>query len=132
MSSNEEELVSLGTVRDLVGKDGQIYPSNSNNLRNLSKRLLITLEDKAGTKETVLTSPEVNRRLRSKEIQLAEILDYPVYLTQVTDENGTVTEQARIGVNQGAEVKVMAVKATAPAIKETKATLEDYQSYLRY
>jgi len=132
MSSNEEELVSLGTIRDLIGKDGQIYPSNSNNLRNVSKRLLITLEDKAGTKEIVLTSPEVNRRLRSKEIQLAEILDYPVYLTQVTDENGTVTEQARIGVNQGAEVKVMAVKATAPAIKETKATLEDYQSYLRY
>ena len=132
MSSNEEELVSLGTVRELVGKDGRIYPSNSNNLRNLSKRLLITLEDKAGTKEIVLTSPEVNRRLRSKEIQLAEILDYPVYLTQVTDENGTVTEQARIGVDQGAEVTELAVKANAAAIKATKPTLADYQSYLRY
>jgi hypothetical protein len=54
-SQSEEELELLGTVRELIGKDGLIYPSNSNNLKNVSKRMQITLQDKAGTKEVLLT-----------------------------------------------------------------------------
>jgi hypothetical protein len=134
-SQSEEELELLGTVRELIGKDGLIYPSNSNNLKNVSKRMQITLQDKAGTKEVLLTSPECNRRLRSKEISLTEVLDYPVYLTLVKDqETGVTTEQARIGVNRGAEVKVMAVKADAKAVvaKEPKATIATYEGYVRY
>jgi hypothetical protein len=132
LAQSEEVLEELGTVREIVGKGGIIYPSNSNNVKDVTKRMLITLEDKQGNKEVLLTSPSVNKRLRSKEISLSEVLDYPIYLTKITDqETGLISERAVIGVAQGKDLKALAVSA------DTKATavVEDIKSYenlLRY
>lgn len=138
-SQSEEELELLGTCRELIGKNGELYPSNGNNLRNVNKRMQITLDDNSGNKEIVLTSPECNRRLRSKEISLTEVLDYPVYLTLVKEkdslgnETGVVSEQAIIGVPRGTEVKLMSVKATTKAVVKTETpTVATYESYVRY
>jgi hypothetical protein len=133
VSSQEEELELLGTVREIVGKGGEIYPSNSNNLMNVTKRLMITLEDTKGVKEVLLTSPEVNRRLRSKEVSLSEVMDYPIYLTLIKDkETGATKEEARIGVWQGKEVKAMSAKSDDKPVTVKEVTVEQLEGYLRY
>lgn len=130
---SEEEVELLGTVREIVGKGGTIYPSNINNLMDVSKRLLITLEDKEGNKEVLLTSPAVNNRLRSKEVSLAEVLDYPIYLTNVTDkETGMVSERAVIGVHKGMAVTSMAVSADSKAVTKKATSVENLEAYIRF
>jgi hypothetical protein len=132
LSQSEEVLENLGTVREIVGKGGKIYPSNSNNVKDVTKRMLITLEDKQGSKEVLLTSPAVNKRLRSKEISLSEVLDYPIYLTKVTDqETGMISERAVIGVNQGKDLKEFAVSADSKAVVVVE-DIKSYESLLRY
>ncbi len=132
LAQSEEVLEDLGTVREIVGKGGVIYPSNSNNVKDVTKRMLITLEDKQGNKEVLLTSPTVNKRLRSKEISLSEVLDYPIYLTKVTDkETGLVSERAVIGVAQGKDLKALAVSADSKAIAVVE-DIKSYESLLRY
>jgi len=132
-SNEEEELELLGTVREIVGAGGEIYPSNSNNLMNVNKRLMLTLEDSEGVKEVLLTSPEVNRRLRAKEVSLSEVMDYPIYLTLVKDKDkGTEEEKARIGVWQGKEVKGMSAKADDNPVAVKEVTVEQLEGYLRY
>lgn len=132
LSQSEEVLERVGTVRELVGKGGIIYPSNSNNVKDVTKRMMITLEAKSGDKEVLLTSPAVNRRLRSKEISLSEVLDYPVYLTNVVDqETGVTTERAVIGVEQGKDLKALAVSADSKAVVIVE-DIKSYESLLRY
>jgi hypothetical protein len=133
MSQSEDEVLELlGTVREIVGKGGLIYPSNSNNVKDITKRMLITLEDKQGNKEVLLTSPAVNKRLRSKEISLSEVLDYPIYLTKVTDqESGMISERAVIGVAQGKDLKELAVSADSKAVVVVE-DIKSYESLLRY
>ena len=131
--SEEEVLEVLGTVREIVGKGGTIYPSNVNNLMNVNKRLLITLEDSEGNKEVLLTSPAVNSRLRSKEVSLAEVLDYPIYLTNITDKDtGMVSERAVIGVHQGASVTSMAVSADTKPVGKKETSVANLEAYIRF
>ena len=132
LAQSDEVLEELGTVREIVGKGGVIYPSNSNNVKDVTKRMLITLEDKQGAKEVLLTSPAVNKRLRAKEISLSEVLDYPIYLTKVTDqETGLVSERAVIGVAQGKDLKELAVSADSKAVVVVE-DISTYESLLRY
>ena len=137
LSQSEEVLERVGTVRELVGKGGIIYPSNSNNVKDVTKRMMITLEAKSGDKESLLTSPAVNRRLRSKEISLSEVLDYPVYLTIVKEKDelgrptGVETERAVIGVEQGKDLKALAVSADSKAVVIVE-DIKSYESLLRY
>jgi hypothetical protein len=131
--SEEEVMEVLGTVREIVGKGGTIYPTNVNNLMNVNKRLLITLEDATGNKEVLLTSPAVNSRLRSKEVSLAEVLDYPIYLTNITDqETGMVSERAVIGVHQGAAVTSMAVSADTKPVGKKETSVSNLEAYIRF
>ena len=132
LAQSDEVLEELGTVREIVGKGGVIYPSNSNNVKDVTKRMLITLEDKQGAKEVLLTSPAVNKRLRAKEISLSEVLDYPIYLTKVTDqETGLISERAVIGVAQGKDLKELAVSADSKAVVVVE-DISTYESLLRY
>jgi hypothetical protein len=131
VSNDEQVLETLGTVRELVGKGGRIYPSNINNVMNVNKRLLITLEDKDKETEVLLTSPALNQRLRSKEIQLRDVLDYPVYLTIVRDEEGVESERAVIGVHQGHAVTSLAVSSDDKATKKAKEiNIKDIEAYI--
>lgn len=136
--NSETELELLGTVRDFIGENGVLLPSNSNNLRDINKRLMLRLKDSEGNFEDLLTSPSLNRLIRSKEVSLREVMDYPIYLTEVKEKDsdgnltGVISEQARIGVWQGEEVKQLAVKAEEPTVAKKQPTIESYEAFARY
>lgn len=133
-TTQENSVETLGTVKEIVGKGGTIYYSNSNNVKDATKRLMITLEDKAGKAISLLASPALTRQLRSKEASLKDVMFCPVYVTTVTTKEGDEIERPVIGVNQGESLKglhsVKADDVTAPKVRKTSLT--DYEGYIAF
>ena len=73
----ESTLESLGTVMDLVGKDGKlgIIPKN---FKDTAKRVVIILTKKNGTSAQVTCSQAVSDGLRDKSIELGNLLAFEV------------------------------------------------------
>ena len=73
----ESTLESLGTVMDLVGKDGKlgIIPKN---FKDSSKRVVIILTKKNGTSAQVTCSEAVSKGLRDASIELGNLLSFEV------------------------------------------------------
>lgn len=133
-TTQENNVETLGTVKEIVGKGGTIYYSNSNNVMDATKRLMITLEDKDKKTFSLLASPKLTRQLRSKESSLKDVLFCPVYVTTVTNKDGDEVKRPVIGINQGESLKglhsVKADDVTAP--KDKKKTLADFEGYLSF
>lgn len=73
----DAELESLGTVVDLVGKDGKLglIPKN---FKDSSKRVVIILTKKNGTSAQVTCSAAVSQGLRDKTIDLGNVLGFEI------------------------------------------------------
>lgn len=74
---SETTLESLGTVANIVGKDGKLglIPSN---FKNPNKRVSIILTKKDGTSTMVSCSAAVSAGLRDKSITLGNVLTFEV------------------------------------------------------
>jgi hypothetical protein len=81
------ERVELGTVAELVGKGGKLklIPKN---LADESVRVVVILQQANGMSDTVLCSPELSKRLRSKEITLSQLIGFVV--TEQLSQSGDV------------------------------------------
>lgn len=73
----ESTLESLGTVLDVVGKDGKLglIPKN---FKDSNKRVVIILTKKNGTSAQVTCSQQVSDGLRNKTIELGTVLGFEV------------------------------------------------------
>ena len=73
----ESTLESLGTVMDLVGKDGKLglIPKN---FKDTAKRVVIILTKKNGTSAQVTCSEQVSKGLRDQSIELGNLLNFEV------------------------------------------------------
>lgn len=106
------ERVELGTVAELIGKGGKLklIPRN---FADDSKRVMVILEQANGASDSVLCSPELSKRLRSKEISLSQLVALTV--TEQLSATGEVINIISMP-NSGAnliEVNIDDVKATA-------------------
>jgi len=72
------EKVSLGTIADICGKGGSYRPASMNNWMDETKRVALVLIKKDGTSDIVICSPEVSKRLRSKELKLSQLMGFEV------------------------------------------------------
>lgn len=106
------ERVELGTVAELIGKGGKLklIPRN---FADETKRVVVILEQASGASDTVLCSPELSKRLRSKEITLSNLIGL-----SVTEQLSTTGEVINVITmpNNGAnliEVNIDDIKATA-------------------
>ena len=74
---SETTLESMGTVLDNVGKDGSIalIPKN---LKDVTKRVVIILKNKAGKSVQITCSKQVSDGLRNKSIELGHVLNFEV------------------------------------------------------
>jgi hypothetical protein len=107
----ESDLQVLGTVKEIVGKGGKIYYTNSNNVMDPKKQLQITLEPKEGDSQWILCSKSLTRQLRSKEMSLNDVLFCSVVVTKFTTEKGDDIEDIRIAPPQGESLKGQAIEA---------------------
>lgn len=110
-TEQQSDLEVLGTVKEIVGKGGKIYYSNSNNVMNPKKQLQITLEPKDGDSQWILCSKELTRQLRSGDMSLNDVLFCSVVVTKFTTEKGDDIEDIRIAPQQGESLKGQAVNA---------------------
>jgi len=72
------ERVSLGTIAKLAGLGGKIKPVSINNFTDENKRVVILVTNKDGESDTVTCSPEVSKRLRSKELTISQLSTFEV------------------------------------------------------
>jgi hypothetical protein len=72
------ERVSLGTIATLAGAGGKIKPVSIANFADDSKRVVILITQKSGESDTVTCSPEVSKRLRSKELKISQLATFEV------------------------------------------------------
>ncbi len=72
------ERVSLGTVASNLGAGGKIRPITMTNWLNHEIRVQLVLTKKDGTSDTVTCSPEVSKRLRSKELKISQIVNFEI------------------------------------------------------
>jgi len=72
------ERVSLGTIANLAGAGGKIKPVSLANFADESKRVVILITQKSGESDTVTCSPEVSKRLRSKELRISQLATFEV------------------------------------------------------
>lgn len=72
------ERVSLGTIANLVGPGGTIKPITMSNWLNAEIRVQLVLTQKNGASDVVTCSPEVSKRLRSKEIKISQLPSFEV------------------------------------------------------
>lgn len=72
------ERVSLGTVATLIGVGGKIRPITMSNWLNPDIRIQLVLTQKDGTSDVVTCSPELSKRLRSKEIKISQLPNFEV------------------------------------------------------
>lgn len=106
------ERVELGTVAELIGKGGKLklIPRN---FADETKRVVVILEQASGASDTVLCSPELSKRLRSKEITLSNLIGLSVTeQLSTTGEVINVITMPNNGVNL-IEVNIDDIKATA-------------------
>lgn len=68
----------LGTIASIVGKGGSYRPASMKNFTDHSKRVALVLLRKDGTSDLVTCSPEVSKRLRSKELRLSQLMGFTV------------------------------------------------------
>jgi len=72
------ERVSLGTVASLIGVGGKIKPISLTNWMNAEIRIQLVLTQKNGESDIVTCSPEVSKRLRSKELKVSQLPSFEV------------------------------------------------------
>ena len=72
------ERVSLGTISNIAGPGGRIKPVSIANFMDENKRVVILITQKDGTSDTVTCSPEVSKRLRSKELAISQLATFEV------------------------------------------------------
>lgn len=72
------ERVSLGTIANLAGAGGKIKPVSLANFADDTKRVVILITQKSGESDTVTCSPEVSKRLRSKELRISQLATFEV------------------------------------------------------
>ena len=72
------ERVSLGTIANLAGAGGKIKPVSIANFADENKRVVILITQKSGESDTVTCSPEVSKRLRSKELRISQLATFEV------------------------------------------------------
>jgi len=72
------ERVSLGTIANLAGAGGKIKPVSLANFADENKRVVILITQKSGESDTVTCSPEVSKRLRSKELRISQLATFEV------------------------------------------------------
>lgn len=72
------ERVSLGTVASNIGVGGKIRPISMSNWTNPEIRVMLVLTKKDGTSDTVTCSPEVSKRLRSKELKISQLPSFEI------------------------------------------------------
>jgi hypothetical protein len=116
-TEQQSDLEVLGTVKEIVGKGGKIYYSNSNNVMNPNKQLQITLDPKVGASQTLLCSKALTRQLRSGDLSLNDVMFCSVVVTKFTTEDGVDVEDVRIAPQQGESLEGQAV--SADSAKET-------------
>ncbi len=72
------ERVSLGTIASIIGVGGKIRPITMSNWLNPDIRIQLVLTQKDGTSDVVTCSPELSKRLRSKEIKISQLPNFEV------------------------------------------------------
>jgi hypothetical protein len=72
------ERVTLGTVGSIIGIGGSVKPISIPNFLNEEVRVQLVLTLKDGTSDKVTCSPEVSKRLRSKELTLSQLVNFEV------------------------------------------------------
>ena len=72
------ERVSLGTIANIAGPGGKIKPVSIANFTDENKRVVILITQKSGESDTVTCSPEVSKRLRSKELSIPQLATFEV------------------------------------------------------
>ena len=72
------ERVTLGTVGSLIGIGGTVKPISVANFLNEEVRIQLVLTLKDGTSDKVTCSPEVSKRLRSKELKISQLVTFEV------------------------------------------------------
>ena len=72
------ERVSLGTVASNIGVGGKIKPITMTNWTNHEIRVQLVLTKVDGSSDTVTCSPEVSKRLRSKELKISQLPSFEI------------------------------------------------------
>ncbi len=72
------ERVSLGTVASNLGAGGKIRPITMTNWLNHEIRVQLVLTKADGTSDAVTCSPEVSKRLRSKELKISQLPSFEI------------------------------------------------------
>lgn len=86
------ELVSLGTVKDLAGKNGKIAFIRKN-YKDSSKRVVVLVTKKDGTSATIPCSKQVSDAFRAKEINVAQLLGLDIIETELEKDGKLVKAQ---------------------------------------
>ncbi len=79
------ELTDLGTVKSIAGKGGKIALIRKN-YKDLTKRVVILITNKAGNSAVVPCSKQVSDAFRAKELSIAQLVGLNVVETEM--ENG--------------------------------------------
>jgi hypothetical protein len=72
------ERVTLGTVKENLGIGGTIRPITVANFLNEEVRVQLVLLKADGTSDKVTCSPEVSKRLRSKELKVSQLVTFEI------------------------------------------------------
>jgi len=83
------ELVDLGTVKSIAGKGGKIALIRKN-YKDLTKRVVILITNKAGNSAVVPCSKQVSDAFRAKELSIAQLVGLNV--VEVEAEDGSLRQ----------------------------------------
>jgi hypothetical protein len=72
------ERVTLGTVAANIGVGGTIKPVSIPNFLNEEVRVQLLLIKVDGTSDKVTCSPEISKRLRSKELKISQLVTFEI------------------------------------------------------
>ena len=78
------ELVDLGTVKNIAGKGGKIALIRKN-YKDLTKRVVILITNKAGNSAVVPCSKQVSDAFRAKELSIAQLVGLNVVEVEAED-----------------------------------------------
>lgn len=110
------EMTDLGTVKDLIGKGGNLT-LRQKNFNDNSKRVVIFAEKKDGTSAVISCSKQVSDALRAKKLTISQLAGLSVL--ENTDGVAFVSMPASEGLKYAVDkIKVEATVVTAEALQD--------------
>src|SRR5690349_3908742 len=113
VAEQTNEIETLGTVGEAIGKGGEIV-LDVNNLKRDDKLVMVVLKRKDGKTQTVFCSANLSAQIRKEKMAKQDLINFlgSLNITETTNEEGE--KRFKIILTQGPKISGAITKAVEP------------------